>query len=185
MQDVGLHYLQAFFMSAYIVLPRYWYPCTPVYRLNGHTASGEFVLSNGSGTDTFFIVMMNNLSSSNAAMLSGSGTSAYETGIPVIAMSNPYEYFRSLGISLQGLSVRFLPKPRKNGVAVTGVFNFDGIYFTVGAKDFSALLADALRQYREKQAYHKACQAQKRERYCQNWIERHPDATVLPVFLLQ
>ena len=80
MQDVGLHYLQAFFMSAYIVLPRYWYPCTPVYRLNGHTASGEIVLSNGSGTDTSFIVMMNNLTSSNAAMLSGSGTSAYETG---------------------------------------------------------------------------------------------------------
>ena len=90
--------------------------------------------------------MMNFHELSNAAMLSSRGTSAYETGIPVIAMSNPYEYFRSLGISLQGLSVRFLPKPRKNGVAVTGVFNFDGIYFTVGAKDFSALLADALRQ---------------------------------------
>ena len=143
------------------------------------------VIDSGTGTDTFFIIMMNLNTTSNVALLSNNGTSAYETGIPVIAMSNPYEYFRGLGISLQGLSVRFLPKPRKNGVAVTGVFNFDGIYFTVGAKDFSALLADALRQYREKQAYHKACQAQKRERYCQNWIERHPDATVLPVFLLQ
>lgn len=30
--------LQAFFMSAYIVVFRYWYLCTPVYRLNGRTA---------------------------------------------------------------------------------------------------------------------------------------------------
>ena len=89
--------------------------------------------------------MMNNQNPSNAAMLSGSGTSAYETGIPAIAMSNPYEYFRSLGISLQDFSIRFLHKPRKNGVAVTGVFNFDGIYFTAGAKDFSSLLAEGLR----------------------------------------
>ena len=51
-----------------------------MYRLNGHTAFGEIVLSNGTGTDTFFIIMMNNLTSSNAAMLGGSGTSAYETG---------------------------------------------------------------------------------------------------------
>lgn len=32
--------LQAFFMSAYIVVFRYWYLCTPVYRLNGRTAFG-------------------------------------------------------------------------------------------------------------------------------------------------
>ena len=30
--------LQAFFMSAYLVFIRYWYLCTPVYRLNGRTA---------------------------------------------------------------------------------------------------------------------------------------------------
>lgn len=30
--------LQAFFMSAYFVVLRYWYSCTPVYRLNGRTA---------------------------------------------------------------------------------------------------------------------------------------------------
>lgn len=30
--------LQAFFMSAYIIVFRYWYLCTPVYRLNGRTA---------------------------------------------------------------------------------------------------------------------------------------------------
>lgn len=33
--------LQAFFMSAYIVVFRYWYSCTPVYRLNGRTAFGD------------------------------------------------------------------------------------------------------------------------------------------------
>lgn len=32
--------LQAFFMSAYFVVLRYWYSCTPVYRLNGRTAFG-------------------------------------------------------------------------------------------------------------------------------------------------
>lgn len=30
--------LQAFFMSAYIIVFKYWYSCTPVYRLNGRTA---------------------------------------------------------------------------------------------------------------------------------------------------
>ena len=138
------------------------------------------VISSGTGTDTFFIIMMNLNTTSNVALLSNNGTSAYETGIPAIAMSNPYEYFRSLGISLQDFSVRFLCKPRKNGVAVTGVFNFDGIYFTVGAKDFSALLADALRQYREKKEWHRQNQARKRERNSLSWISRHPGATVLP-----
>ena len=125
--------------------------------------------------------MMNKQNHSNAAMLSGSGTSAYETGIPAIAMSNPYEYFRSLGISLQDFSVRILHKPRKNGVAVTGVFNFDGIYFTVGAKDFETLLSEVLDDYLRKKEYHRKNQARKRERNALSWISRHPDATVLPV----
>lgn len=120
---------------------------------------------------------------SNAALSSSHGTSAYETGIPAIAMSNPYEYFRSLGISLQDFSVRFLHKPRKNGVAVTGVFNFDGIYFTVGAKDFCALLADALRQYRQKKEWHRLNQARKRERNALSWLDRHPNATNVPACL--
>ena len=37
-RTTGLHHLQAFFMSAYFVVSKYWYPCTPVYRLNGRTA---------------------------------------------------------------------------------------------------------------------------------------------------
>ena len=142
------------------------------------------VIDSGSGTDTFFIIMMNIQNLSNAALSSSRGTSAYETGIPAIAMSNPYEYFRSLGVSLQDFSVRFLRKPRKNGVAVTGVFNFDGIYFTVGAKDFSALLSDALRRYREKKEWHRMNQAAKKHRNVQSFIERYPDATALPAWLM-
>ena len=38
------------------------------------------VISSGSGTDTFFIVMMNIQNLSNVALLSNNGTSAYETG---------------------------------------------------------------------------------------------------------
>lgn len=30
-RTIGLHLLQAFFMSEYLVVPlKYWYPCTPV-----------------------------------------------------------------------------------------------------------------------------------------------------------
>lgn len=48
--------MQAFFMSAYFVVLKYWYPCTPVYRLNGRTAFGCNVMSNGKGTDTFLLL---------------------------------------------------------------------------------------------------------------------------------
>lgn len=116
-------------------------------------------------------------------MLSGNGTSAYETGAQLLMSVNPYEYFHSLGVDLQDFSVRFLRKARQNGTAVTGVFNICGIYFTAGARNLAELLTDVLRQYREKQTYHKACQAQKRERYRRNWMERHPDAVELPSFL--
>ena len=35
----------------------YRYPCTPVYRLNGRTAFCGNVMSNGTGTDTFFYLL--------------------------------------------------------------------------------------------------------------------------------
>ena len=38
------------------------------------------VISSGTGTDTFFIIMMNLNTTSNAALSSSRGTSAYETG---------------------------------------------------------------------------------------------------------
>ena len=138
------------------------------------------VISSGTGTDTFFIIMINLNTASNVALLNNNGTSAYETGT-----NNPYEYFHGLGIDLQDFSIRFLRKPNSNGSTVTGVFNICGIYFTAGARNFSDLLADIIRKYREKQAYHHDCQKRKRERYCRNWIKRHLDATDIPHYILQ
>lgn len=83
-------------------------------------------------------------------------TSAHETGINFSTLT-PYEYFHSMGIDLQGFSIRILGKRRKNGVAITGVFNISGIYYTVGAEDYEHLLVDLLERYREKRAYHKRC----------------------------
>lgn len=84
------------------------------------------------------------------------GTSAHETGINFSTV-NPYDYFHSMGIDLQDFSIRILGKRRKNGVAITGVFNICGIYYTVGAEDYEHLLADLLERYRRKHAYHKRC----------------------------
>lgn len=137
------------------------------------------VIDSGSGTDTFFIIMMNIQSLSDAALSSSHGTSAYETGI-----NNPYEYFQGLGIDLQDFSVRFLRKPNANGSMVTGVFNICGIRYTAGASDFNALLQSVIRQYREKCEYHRLCRETKRMRNTLSFIDRHPDATILPVWLM-
>ena len=81
------------------------------------------------------------------------GTSAHETGINFSTLT-PYEYFHSMGIDLQGFSIRILGKRRKNGVAITGVFNISGIYYTVGAEDYEHLLVDLLERYRELSLIH-------------------------------
>lgn len=109
------------------------------------------------------------------------GTSAHETGINFSTV-NPYEYFHSMGIDLQDFSIRILGRRRKNGVAITGVFNISGIYYTVGAEDYGHLLADLLERYRERRAYHKKCQDSKRERNILSFINRYPDAMVLPAY---
>lgn len=109
------------------------------------------------------------------------GTSAHETGINFSTFT-PYEYFHSMGIDLQGFSIRILGKRRKNGVAITGVFNISGIYYTVGAEDYEHLLVDLLERYREKRAYHKRCRERKRERNMLSFINRYPDAMVLPAY---
>ena len=44
-----------FYVRIHIGTTLYRYPCTPVYRLNGRTAFCGNVMSNGTGTDTFFI----------------------------------------------------------------------------------------------------------------------------------
>ena len=124
--------------------------------------------------------MLDNAKVSTAAHNSF-GTSAHETGINISTLT-PYEYFHSMGIDLQGFSIRILGKRRKNGVAITGVFNISGIYYTVGAEDYEHLLVDLLERYREKRAYHKRCQERKRERNMLSFINRYPDAMVLPAY---
>ena len=126
--------------------------------------------------------MCNIQSLSNAALLSGRGTSANETGTQQ-PTNNPYAYFQALGIDLQDFSVRFLRKPNASGSIVTGVFNICGIRYTAGARDFSGLLQSVIRQYHEKCAYHRQCREAKRQRNTQSFIERYPDATVLPAYL--
>ena len=100
------------------------------------------------------------------------GTSAHETGINISTLT-PYEYFHSMGIDLQGFSIHILRKRRKNGVAITGVFNISGIYYTVGAEDYEHLLVDLLERYRKER---------KRERNMLSFINRYPDAMVLPAY---
>lgn len=124
--------------------------------------------------------MLDNAKVSTAATNSF-GTSAHETGINISTLT-PYEYFHSMGIDLQGFSIHILRKRRKNGVAITGVFNISGIYYTVGAEDYEHLLVDLLERYRKKRAYHKRCQERKRERNMLSFINRYPDAMVLPAY---
>lgn len=126
--------------------------------------------------------MCNYIEISNAALLSGNGTSANETGTQQ-PTNNPYAYFQALGIDLQDFSVRFLRKPNANGAMVTGVFNICGIRYTAGGPDFNGLLQSVIRQYREKCEYHRQCREAKRMRNTLSFIERYPDATVLPAYL--
>lgn len=124
--------------------------------------------------------MLDNAKVSTAANNSF-GTSAHETGINISTLT-PYEYFHSMGIDLQDFSIRILRKRRTNGVAITGVFNISGIYYTIGAEDYEHLLVDLLERYRKKRAYHKRCRERKRERNMLSFINRYPDAMVLPAY---
>lgn len=117
----------------------------------------------------------------HSALLSVNETSAHETS-PLSSVLNPYAYFDRLGIDLQDFTLRYLRQPRKNGVAVTGTFNISGIYYTAGAPDVEQLLADVVERYRAKQAYHRRCQDCKQERNLQTYINRYPDAMVLPAY---
>lgn len=71
-----------------------------MWNCNGTTAFIEYVLSNGKGANTFFIktncYMLNNqLNTSSAAQLSGTGTSAHETGIGFFTPSSGSNALRS------------------------------------------------------------------------------------------
>lgn len=125
--------------------------------------------------------MIDNSTHFQAAATIDLGTSAHETGTGFSTIS-PYDYFHSMGIDLQNFYIRVLGKRRKNGVAITGVFNICGIFYTAGAEDYEHLLADVLERYRSRAAYHKACRERKRERNMLSFINRYPDATVFPAY---
>ncbi len=134
-------------------------------------------------------MLNNNSTTSHAADMAGHGTSAHDTGIrfttPMgqVANLNPYEYFHSLGIDLQGFTLRFLEHPRKNGVALTCEANISGIIYTVGAADYDTLLAEVLDDYLRHRASIARRQECKATRCSQRFIDRYPDATVLPAYL--
>lgn len=117
----------------------------------------------------------------HSTLSSANETSAHETSL-LSAVTNPYAYFDRMGIDLQDFTLRYLRQPRKNGVAVTGTFNISGIYYTAGAPDVEQLLADVVERYCAKQAYHRRCQDRKQERNLQTYINRYPDAMVLPAY---
>ena len=54
------------------------------------------VISSGTGTDTFFIIMMNLNTTSNVALLSNNGTSAYETGTQSLS-TNAFRFYNAEG----------------------------------------------------------------------------------------
>lgn len=115
-------------------------------------------------------------------MLSGNETFAHETSL-FNSSVNPYTYFLNMGIDLQDCTIRYLRQPRKNGVAITGTFNISGILYTAGAADMPSLLADVLERYHAKVAYQQRSQERKKVRNTMAFIERHPDAMVLPAYL--
>ena len=127
--------------------------------------------------------MAQNQSNLHGATLSANETFAHETSL-FNSSVNPYAYFLGMGIDLQDYTIRYLRQPRKNGVAITGTFNICGILYTAGAADMDSLLSDVLERYHAKVAYQQRSQERKKERNTMAFIERHPDAMVLPAYLL-
>ena len=97
---------------------------------------------------------------SNAASLSGLGTSAHETGTSTLCLTgNPYTDFARLGMDLHACRICYRRTPNAQGATVTGTFNISGTGYT------------------------RHVRAEKRLRNTLSFISRHPDATVLPAYL--
>lgn len=187
MQDERLHYPCRHFLcpshSTHIFI-NIGHSGTPVYVLNGRTAFGCKCVRQRDRPGCLFLLlyaMLQNYNHLCNALSSVNGTSAHDTSL-LSAVTNPYAYFDRMGIDLQDFTLRYLRQPRKNGVSVTGTFNISGIYYTAGAADVPQLLADVLERYHAKQAYHHRCQDRKQERNLQTYINRYPDAMVLPAY---
>lgn len=129
--------------------------------------------------------MLQNIDFSNAALLSSCGTSAHETGtdFPFALTGNPYYDFARMGMDLHDFRIRMLGKTRPNRVRITGTFNICGIGYTAGAADYPSLLREVHARFLEKKAWHRQCRDEKKMRNTLAYINRHPDATVLPAWL--
>lgn len=129
--------------------------------------------------------MIQTSTTSPAALLSAAGTSAHETGQCSFTFSgNPYEDFDRLGLDLQNCHIRFLRKPRNNGVAITGVFNISGTVFTAGGRDYAEMVGRVRELWQEKRAWYRQRREEKRMIYLQAWIDRHPDSSTLPWYFV-
>ena len=127
------------------------------------------VLSNGTGTDAFLFVMLQNHQVSNAAMLGGLGTSAHETGI--FEVSHIYTEFARRGMTLHGCQIRILSRPNKHGATITGVFNISGTGYTMGASSLPELIERVHAKWLEKQAYYRECRHRKTQERRQRRME--------------
>lgn len=130
--------------------------------------------------------MIHNSVISPAATSGCAGTSAHETGnsLSFSFTGNPYEDFARLGLDLQNCHIRFLRKPRNNGVAITGVFNISGTVFTAGGRDYAEMVGRVRELWQEKRAWYRQRREEKRMIYLQSWIDRHPDSSTLPWYFV-
>lgn len=121
---------------------------------------------------------------SNAALSTGHGTSAHETGTNLTTLTgNPYADLARLGLDLHDCRIRYRRQPNAQGATVTGTFNISGTGYTMGATSYPLLIERVCAKWREKQAYHRQCRAEKRLRNSLSFIARHPDAAILPAYL--
>ena len=148
--------------------------------------------------------MKNYQETSLAAVVSGHGAQAGESGTPVqvintpieslsprlvdsplpihVLCHDPYAWFSERGQYLHSLSISILPKARSNGVLYTGEFNICGFIYTVGAPSIDGLYHEAMqKRLRHLQSIDRH-QQRKRQRCALRYMERHPDA-LLPAWL--
>lgn len=111
------------------------------------------------------------------------GTSTHETGTSVFALTgNPYTDLAIYGIDLQGCTIRYLREPNQIGNIITGRFNISGREETAGASTYEELilfLVNKVQEHRKHVAESHAC---KRMRNMLTFINRYPDAMVLPSY---
>ena len=128
--------------------------------------------------------MLQYIEDSHAASLSGRGTSAHETGTTSLCLTgNPYTDFASLGLDLHNCRIHYRSEPNAQGATVTGTFNISGTGYTMGATSYPDLIRRVYAKWQEKQDWHRRVRAEKRLRNTLAYIDRHPDAMVLPAWL--